>query len=70
MTDVLPRWVILPTDPPKLRRWLTARQAEQAAYDLSTRRSEASIRLVRAIGGGWAESGIETAKADKRPGPR
>jgi hypothetical protein len=33
VTDVLPRWVILPSDPPKLRKWLTARQAEQAAYE-------------------------------------
>ena len=38
-----------------------ALQAEQAAYDLSTRRSQASIRLVRAIGGGWSEAPIRTA---------
>jgi NodT family efflux transporter outer membrane factor (OMF) lipoprotein len=41
-----------------------ALQADQAAFDLSTRRSEASIRLVRAIGGGWTEAGIKTARAD------
>lgn len=38
-----------------------ALQAEQAAYDLSTRRSQASIRLVRAIGGGWTAAEIKTA---------
>jgi NodT family efflux transporter outer membrane factor (OMF) lipoprotein len=32
----------------------TALQAEQSGYDLATRRSEASIRLIRAIGGGWS----------------
>ncbi len=31
----------------------TALQAEQGGYDLATRRSEAGIRLIRAIGGGW-----------------
>jgi NodT family efflux transporter outer membrane factor (OMF) lipoprotein len=41
-----------------------ALQAEQAAFDLSTRRSEASIRLVRAIGGGWTDAEIKTAQAD------
>ncbi|MGZ3273783.1 MAG: efflux transporter outer membrane subunit [Caulobacteraceae bacterium] len=41
-----------------------ALQAEQAAFDLSTRRSEASIRLVRAIGGGWTDAEIRTARAD------
>ncbi len=40
-----------------------ALQAEQAAVDLATRRSEASIRLVRAIGGGWTEAQIKTASA-------
>ena len=40
-----------------------ALQAEQAAYDLATRRSEASIRLVRAIGGGWTDAEIRTASA-------
>lgn len=39
-------------------------QAEQAGFDLSTRRSQASIRLVRAIGGGWTADEIRTAKAD------
>jgi hypothetical protein len=33
MTDVLPRWAIVPSDPPKLREWLRAKQAEQAAYE-------------------------------------
>ena len=40
-----------------------ALQAEQAAFDLATRRSEASIRLVRAIGGGWTDAEIRTARA-------
>lgn len=40
-----------------------ALQAEQAAYDLATRRSEASVRLVRAIGGGWDSGEIKTASA-------
>ena len=40
-----------------------ALQAEQSAFDLATRRSEASIRLVRAIGGGWIEAEIKTASA-------
>ena len=31
-----------------------ALQAEQSGFDLATRRSEASIRLIRAIGGGWS----------------
>jgi NodT family efflux transporter outer membrane factor (OMF) lipoprotein len=38
-----------------------ALQAEEAAFDLATRRSQASIRLVRAIGGGWSEAPIRTA---------
>lgn len=38
-----------------------ALQAEQSAFDLATRRSQASIRLVRAIGGGWEASQIKTA---------
>ena len=38
-------------------------QAEQSAFNLATRRSEASIRLVRAIGGGWASGRIKTASA-------
>jgi NodT family efflux transporter outer membrane factor (OMF) lipoprotein len=41
-----------------------ALQAEQSAYDLATRRSEASIRLVRAIGGGWTDAEIRTARVD------
>ena len=41
-----------------------ALQAEQAAYGLATRRSEASIRLVRAIGGGWTDAEIKTAQAN------
>jgi NodT family efflux transporter outer membrane factor (OMF) lipoprotein len=41
----------------------TALQAEQAAFDLATRRSEASIRLVRAIGGGWDAREIKTVSA-------
>ena len=41
-----------------------ALQAEQAAYDLATRRSQASIRLVRAIGGGWTAAEIKTASAN------
>jgi NodT family efflux transporter outer membrane factor (OMF) lipoprotein len=40
-----------------------ALQAEQSAFDLATRRSEASIRLVRAIGGGWTDAEIKTASA-------
>jgi NodT family efflux transporter outer membrane factor (OMF) lipoprotein len=41
-----------------------ALQAEQAAVDLAARRSQASIRLVRAIGGGWTASEIKTASAN------
>jgi len=41
-----------------------ALQAEQAAFDLMTRRSQASIRLVRAIGGGWEAPDIKTASAE------
>lgn len=37
-----------------------ALQAEQSAFDLATRRSEASIRLVRAIGGGWTDAEVKT----------
>ena len=40
-----------------------ALQAEETAFDLATRRSQASIRLVRAIGGGWSEAPIKTASA-------
>ena len=39
-------------------------QAEQAGFDLATRRSQASIRLVRAIGGGWTSDQLKTARAD------
>jgi NodT family efflux transporter outer membrane factor (OMF) lipoprotein len=40
-----------------------ALQAEETAFDLATRRSQASIRLVRAIGGGWSAAPIKTASA-------
>lgn len=33
MTDVLPRWVPLPGDPPELTRWLARQRVEQAAYE-------------------------------------
>ncbi len=33
-----------------------ALQAEEAGFDLATRRSQASIHLIRAIGGGWTPS--------------
>jgi hypothetical protein len=33
MTEVLPRWVVLPGDPPELTRWLAARREEAAAYE-------------------------------------
>ena len=41
-----------------------ALQTEQAAFDLATRRSQASIRLVRAIGGGWSEPDMKTARVN------
>jgi NodT family efflux transporter outer membrane factor (OMF) lipoprotein len=41
-----------------------ALQSEQAAFDLATRRSQASIRLVRAIGGGWSEPEMKTARVN------
>jgi NodT family efflux transporter outer membrane factor (OMF) lipoprotein len=31
----------------------TALQAQEAGYDLAARRAQASVRLIRAIGGGW-----------------
>jgi NodT family efflux transporter outer membrane factor (OMF) lipoprotein len=34
----------------------TALQAEQSGLDLTVRRSQASIHLIRAIGGGWRET--------------
>jgi NodT family efflux transporter outer membrane factor (OMF) lipoprotein len=36
-----------------------ALQAQQTALDLDTRRVEASIRLVKAIGGGWTRADLE-----------
>lgn len=33
MTDVLPRWVVLPGDPPALTQWLAAQRERQAAYE-------------------------------------
>jgi NodT family efflux transporter outer membrane factor (OMF) lipoprotein len=39
----------------------TALQAEQSGYDLATRRSQASIHLIRAIGGGWNANGAQAA---------
>jgi outer membrane protein TolC len=45
-----------------------ALQADQAAFDLTVRRSEASIRLIRAVGGGWDDAQpapvLKTARAD------
>jgi multidrug efflux system outer membrane protein len=41
----------------------SALQADEAAFDLATRRSQASIRLVRAIGGGWSEPSMRNANA-------
>jgi NodT family efflux transporter outer membrane factor (OMF) lipoprotein len=49
----------------------TALQAEEAGYDLAARRAEASIRLIRAIGGGWSRTdraATATAKAVPAPG--
>jgi NodT family efflux transporter outer membrane factor (OMF) lipoprotein len=43
----------------------TALQAEQSGYDLATRRSEASIHLIRAIGGGWNTNAAPTAVASR-----
>ena len=36
-----------------------ALQAEEVGYDLATRRSQASVRLIRAIGGGWTSREAE-----------
>ena len=41
-----------------------ALQAEEAAFDLATRRNQAGVRLVRAIGGGWISADMKTARAD------
>jgi NodT family efflux transporter outer membrane factor (OMF) lipoprotein len=41
-------------------------QSEQAAADLRTRRMEASVALVDAIGGGWTRADLPTAQAIAR----
>ncbi len=40
-----------------------ALQAEEAGYDLATRRSQASVRLIRATGGGWTSGDPPVAAA-------
>ncbi len=42
-------------------------QAEQAATDLRTRRVEADVELVRALGGGWDVGDLPDFKGDKLP---
>ena len=42
-------------------------QAEQAATDLRTRRVEADVELVRALGGGWNVRNLPDFKGDKLP---
>jgi len=47
----------------------TALQAEESGYDLATRRSEASIHLIRSIGGGWNADAASAANIRTNPAP-
>jgi len=41
----------------------SALQAEQAALSLQTRELQASVQLVRALGGGWSSADLPGGKA-------